>query len=90
MSTLSRHEGSIRIGLTLIALLSGIFWSPWIALACMIMLAFAYTAYEVLFIGLVLDFLWHPIAVLHPLPLFTIVAILSVWLLEPIRSQLLS
>ena len=90
MSTLSRHEGSIRIGLTILAMLSGVFWSPWIALVCMVVLAFAYTAYEVLFIGLFIDFLWQPIAFLHPLPLFTILALLAVWLLEPVRSQLLS
>jgi hypothetical protein len=89
MYTLSRHAISIRTILVVIALVGGIFVHPAVALVCMAALALAYTAYEVLFLGIFMDFLWQPVSFMHPLPLFTIVAILLLWLLEPVRSQLL-
>jgi hypothetical protein len=90
MYTLSRHAASIRTILVVIALVGGVFVHPAIALVCMAALALAYTAYEVLFLGLMMDFIWQPVSLLHPLPLFTLAAILLLWLLEPVRSQLLS
>lgn len=89
MSILSRHEINIRILLTIVGVLGGFFVHPAIPAVCIVFLAFAYRSYEALVLGLLIDFAWQPVGFAHPLPIFTIGAIVIVWVFEPIRSQLL-
>lgn len=71
------------------AILGAIFFPPWVTIICMGLSAFRYPAWEVLFIGLLTDFLWLPPGFLHPLPIFTISALVLVWGLEPLRKEFL-
>lgn len=89
MSILSHHEIRIRILLTLIGVFGGMFVHPMVPIVCILLLACAYRSTEALFLGLFMDFAWQPLSYLHPLPYFTLGAIVIVWLFEPIRSQLL-
>jgi len=68
---------------------AAIFGPPWLTILCMGLLAFRYPAGEVLFIGLLTDFLWMPPGFLSPLPVFTITALILVWGLEPLRKEFL-
>jgi len=52
------------------------------------LLAFRYPAWEVLFIGLLTDFLWMP-GLFSQLPIFTLAALVLVWGLEPLRKEFL-
>lgn len=82
---------SIRITLVLVGLI-GLIIGPWLlTLISIILLSLRYAAWEALFLGLLMDLLWHPSGQLfHALPLFTIGSIAIVWGLEPLRRQLLS
>lgn len=75
--------------LAIIGVLGAIFAPPWVTILCMGALAFRYTAWEVLFIGIFTDFLWLPHGFLHPLPIFTIAGLILVWGLEPLRKEFL-
>lgn len=89
MSILSRHEIEIRVLLTAIGVIGGIFLHPAVPLICIVLLSFAYRSFEAILLGLFVDFAWQPVAYMEPMPYFTLGAILVVWLLEPIRMQLL-
>lgn len=89
MSTLSRHETSIRIALTIVGLWGLVFAHPAVPLLCIVLLSLAYRSFEALALGLLVDFAWQPVGLLHPLPYCTIAAIVIVWALEPLRTQLL-
>ena len=78
----------IRPTLALVGILGAIFAPPWVPLICMVLLAFRYPAWEVLFIGLLVDFLWLP-AFAHGAPLFTIAGFILAWGLEPLRKEFL-
>ncbi len=79
-----------RCILALLGFLSAIFFPPYVPLAVMGLLALRFRAWEVLLIGLCIDFVWLPAGLsLHPLPLFTIGAFILVWALEPIRKEFL-
>lgn len=75
--------------LSITGLLGAIFAPPWVTILCMGLLAFRYPSWEVLFIGLLTDFLWIPTGVFHPLPIFTLSALILVWGLEPLRKEFL-
>lgn len=89
----------IRPTLAAIGILGAIFAPPWLTLICMALLAFRYPALEVLFMGVLMDFLWLPSAVhwenftfwssFFSLPLFTLAALALLWGLEPLRKELL-
>jgi len=79
----------MRPTLAICGVLSAIFAPPWVTIICMGLLAFRYPASEVLFIGLLVDFLWMPAGFLHPLPIFTIAGLILVWGLEPLRNEFL-
>ncbi len=76
----------LRITLAAIGFFSAILLSPWVTGVAMLALAFLWRAWEVLFLGLCIDLLWSPVG--H-IPIFTIGAILIVWVLEPIRKEFL-
>lgn len=79
-----------RVLTFLAGLLSIIFFSPFLTLACGLALSLRYRAWEVLFLGLLTDFMWMPEHVWYAVPYATILAILIVWLSEPLRSAFLS
>lgn len=79
----------MRTALAIVGLLGAIFAPPWVTILCMGLLAFRYPSWEVLFIGLLTDFLWIPTGVFHPLPIFTLSALILVWGLEPLRKEFL-
>ena len=79
----------MRTALAICGILSAIFAPPWATIIIMALLAFCYPAFEVLLMGLLVDFLWMPPGFLHPLPIFTISAFALVWGLEPLRKEFL-
>jgi hypothetical protein len=62
---------------------------PYVPFVCIVLLALRFRAWEALFIGLLCDFVWLPQSPYHALPLFTLAAMAIVWVLEPLRVQLL-
>ncbi len=69
----------------------GVFLAPpWIPAACALLLAIRWRAWEVLAIGALADLVWFPSTILWGLPVATVLSILLVWLLEPLRNELLS
>lgn len=87
MSFLYRNFRYVLVSLGVV----GAIVAPWfVPLAAIVLLALLYPAWEVLFIGLLVDFLWLPFGgAIQPLPLFTLAALLLVWGLEPLRREFL-
>lgn len=85
-----RLDSTIRVALIGIAI-TGVLYAPfWVPLLCMFALSARYRATEVPFIGLFIDLLWLPsIGFMNPFPLFTMLGIVLLWLLEPLRRELL-
>lgn len=85
---------NIRIALGVLGIVGALAAPPWVPLLAMVLLAIRYPAYEVLAIGLFVDFLWFTPGTAEglssSLPLFTIAGLLLVWGLEPLRSEFLS
>ena len=80
----------VRIALVAACVICTLFFPWWTVLVIMILLAFHAVPWEVLIVGLMLDLLWLPsTSFFHPLPLFTLFSIALVWVLEPLRRQLL-
>ena len=78
----------LRLTLDFLGILSVLFLPAWVAIVIMAILSARYRAYEVLFLGLIMDFMWAPAAFSYAtLPWFTLTAILFVWILEPLRSE---
>ena len=81
---------SIRIIIAAIGFLGAVFAPPWVALSCIVLLSLRYRAWEVIVLGLTVDFMWLPGGPsTHLFPIFTIVALIIVWGLEPLRLQFL-
>lgn len=81
---------SFRPILAAVGGLCALFFFPWAALIVMAILAFRYRAWEVLLLGALLDFLWLPAGSLFaPAPVFTVLSIVLVWGLEPLRARYL-
>ncbi len=76
----------MHIALAIIAFASIIFFPPWVALMCAVLLSLRYRAWEVVVLGLCMDLAWHG----GGLPYFMIICIAIVWILEPVRMRLLS
>lgn len=84
------RDNSIRVLLFALGVLGALFAPFWVPLMCMLLLSMRFRAWEVLFLGLLIDFLWLPsVGYLHPVPLFTVGSILLVWALEPLRREFL-
>ncbi len=67
----------------------GAFLAPWwVPLVCMGVLAMRYPAWEVLFIGLLMDLLWLP-RLGFEIPFFLIGGIVLLWICAPLRNQFL-
>ena len=84
-----RTSNSIRPALGLFGLFCAVIAAPWMTLLVMVILALRYSAWEVLFLGLLVDILWLPGLSLGVLPLFTIAGAALVWGLEPLRREFL-
>ena len=76
----------LRITIAVIGFLAAVLLNPWVSVIAIIALAFLWRAWEAMLLGLVIDMLWAP---LGHVPLFTIGAIIIVWILEPIRKEFL-
>jgi hypothetical protein len=73
-----------------LALFGVFFLPPLFVFACALILCVRYRAWEVLFIGLLMDYLWLPSgSTFSMIPLATLIAIALVWLFEPLRTQFL-
>ncbi len=88
MSIFSPSEIKIRIFVASVGILGAFFAPWWVPLACMVLLALRYPAWEVLFIGLVMDLLWLP-GEGFEVPFFLIGGIVLVWICAPLRNQFL-
>jgi hypothetical protein len=84
----SQAEIFVRILIAIAGFWGAIVAPAWIPAACIVLLALRFPAWEALLIGFVVDLLWLPGGGFH-FPLFTIFAIVVVWLMEPIRNQFL-
>lgn len=75
--------------LGLAAVASAFFAPPWVPLALIVLVSLRFRAWEVPFIGLLMDLLWLPqVSLQHP-PLYTILSLIVVWALEPLRREFL-
>lgn len=79
-------ENSVRIALVFFGLYAAIFGPSWLVLVPMILLSMRFRAWEVIFLGLITDFLWLPGLLI---PVFLIAGIAIVWVFEPLRKELL-
>lgn len=81
----------LRITLSTIGFVSILFFSPVVALLSAFVLVLMYRAWEVLLLGLLADLLWASgSGGWSFVPYCTILAILMVWLAEPLRSAFLN
>lgn len=87
-------SNKIRAGIAALGFFGAIALSPWVPLLAMTALSLRFTAWEVVAIGALVDFLWYtPFSAdgfFSSIPLFTLIGIGLVSLLEPLRSELLS
>ncbi len=81
---------SIRVLLGALGLF-GILSGPWLLTPIsIVLLSLRFRAWEALFLGLLMDLTFEPAGgFFHSIPLFTLGAILVVWVFEPLRKQLL-
>lgn len=97
-------SNNIRILLALGMFASVIFAPPWFAGIFAVALSLRWRAWEVIAAGMVMDFLWMPVSVspapvlelaklglgsFDAIPFATIISIIVVFCLEPLRRQLL-
>lgn len=78
-----------RTLLGLAAFLSTLFLPVWFALVFMMLLTLRWRAWEVLMLGLWIDFLWLPAGFFSPIPLYTLIALALFVMFEPLRRELL-
>ena len=80
----------VRIVIALFGTISVFILPSWVAVLCIIALALRYRAWEAILIGALIDLAWLPSgSVEHALPLLTLLALVIVWGLEPLRAQFL-
>ena len=82
-----KQRTNLRVALALLGLLGALLLPIWIPILVALILALFWRAWEVLCIGLLIDFAWSPV---HSFPYFTLGAVILVWILEPIRKEFLS
>lgn len=81
---------SIRVIIAAVGCIGAVFAPPWVTLACIVLLSLRYRAWEVIVLGLAADLMWLPGGPsLSLFPLFTVLALILVWGLEPLRLQFL-
>lgn len=81
---------SVRMLLVLCAFVSAVAAPPWVPFLFALVLALRFPAWEVIILGLCIDLAWLPVHVsTEGFPLATILGIFLVWVLEPVRRELL-
>ena len=78
---------TLRIVLAVLGVLLALIGPWWAALACIVILSIRFDAWEVVAIGLLVDFLWLPPSTV---PWFSLCALSIVWLLAPVRAEFLT
>lgn len=78
-----------RIILVVVGLLSVLIAPPWVPAIIVLLLTLRWRAWEVLFIGALMDVLWLSDFFFYGLPVATLASALLLWLLEPFRKELL-
>lgn len=76
--------------LFLLGVIAAIYLPPWAVLIIAVLLCLRYRAWEVIFLGLYIDFITLPEASWGVVPYATVLAFILVWGLEPLRRELLS
>ncbi len=80
----------MRILIACVGCASAIVGSPWLTALCILALCIRYPAWEAVALAFMIDLIWLPAELsLVTVPYFTILTILIVWLLEPLRMQFL-
>lgn len=81
---------TVRACIALVALTSVMVGPPWLFLLCVVLLALRFSAWEAIMLGLFADLLWlaEPIS-LSVFPFTTVIALVIVWGLAPVRRELL-
>ncbi len=82
---------ALRVALAILGFISAVLLPWYVTAACIVLLSIRFRAWEAIVLGVFMDLLWQsPISGLGSLPLFTIFAIIVVWILEPLRAEFLS
>lgn len=82
---------ALRVLIALVGFLGAIFAPWWIPAICIVLLSIRWRAWEAIVLGAFMDLLWWtPESGFHGLPLFTVFAIVVVWIFEPLRSEFLA
>lgn len=93
MSMWYRLSNNARPLLAAVGFFGAIAAPPFVPLLVMLLFAFRFTAWETVAIGFFVDLVWFtPSSVeglIGSLPLFTLIGIVLVWGLEPLRSEFL-
>lgn len=85
-----QYSSLFRIVGAFVGILSALIGSPWIVATIMIALAVRFRAWEILVLGVVMDFVWLPADLsLWHFPFFTIGALILLWGLESFRNEIL-
>lgn len=80
----------IRACIAVLGFVSVMFFSPLLTAACMVALSVRYRAFEVVALGAFADLLWLPYdGFLFSFPIATVISIILVWALEPLRLEFL-
>lgn len=82
-------KNSIRISLVLFTFLGALYMPPLVPLISAVLLCLLFRSWEVVLIGAMIDFLWLPVVPFH-FPVATMLAIVIVWSLEPLRGEFLT
>jgi hypothetical protein len=83
-------QNSVRVVIALFGIISVFILPWWVGVACIVLLALRYQAWEAIVIGALIDLTWLPSnPTAHALPVFAILAIIIVWGFEPLRAQFL-
>ncbi len=80
---------NFRLAIAAIGFIGGFIAPPWIPMLCIVVLALRFRATEAIVLGLLIDVLWLPAGFPAALPVYTILAVVIVWGLEPLRLEFL-
>ena len=90
------HSNSVRRLVFLVGIVGALFAIPLIPLLAMVAIAARHAAWEIFALGLLMDFLWFsgtPVPLMgswfSSVPLFTLIACVLLWGLEPLRREFL-
>lgn len=86
---MSYLELTFRLILVAIAYIGAVALPYWVPLICLVLLSMRFRAWEAVGVGIVMDFLWVPAYGAFPMPLFTVITIVILWMFEPLRSEFL-